>query len=178
MDGKLTLKNYRCFDWEHPIELPFVQGFTALVGSNNSGKSTALRAVYELRPFLKQIGCTLWKVNNFRISASPLGVTDRQEIAHESDPSRLEFTIEIVADLPAEHAPAVATSLVCEYLVHASEVRAKSAQILTHQGLRLPISESQIRSAPDQGQVVNLRMSDGALVGRFQVRSATLDLVE
>jgi predicted ATP-dependent endonuclease of OLD family len=54
--GKLTLQNYRCFDWDHPAILEFGEGFTAFVGSNNSGKSTALRSIYELRNMFNSLG--------------------------------------------------------------------------------------------------------------------------
>ncbi len=45
----LTLKNYRCFTDEYPLRLEIGEGFTALIGPNNSGKSSALRMIYELR---------------------------------------------------------------------------------------------------------------------------------
>ncbi len=48
-DVDLTLRNYRCFGPE-PVTLPLRDGFTALVGLNNGGKSTLLRALFELRP--------------------------------------------------------------------------------------------------------------------------------
>ena len=35
VQGKLTLRNYRCFSWENPAVLEFGDGFTAFVGSNN-----------------------------------------------------------------------------------------------------------------------------------------------
>jgi len=56
--GKLTLRNYRCFGWDNPAVLEFGDGFTVFVSSNNSGKSAALKAVYELRdmfPYLRNI---------------------------------------------------------------------------------------------------------------------------
>lgn len=46
---KITLKNYRCFEDAKPLSLEFGQGFTALVGPNNSGKSTCLKFFYEAR---------------------------------------------------------------------------------------------------------------------------------
>lgn len=45
----LTLKNCRCFTDEHPLQLEIASGFTAFVGPNNSGKSSALRVFYEFR---------------------------------------------------------------------------------------------------------------------------------
>jgi predicted ATPase len=45
----LTLKNYRCFADEAPLRIEVRRGFTALVGANNSGKSSLLRFFFELR---------------------------------------------------------------------------------------------------------------------------------
>jgi energy-coupling factor transporter ATP-binding protein EcfA2 len=50
---KLTLKNYRCFPAEGAATIDLDREFVALVGPNNSGKSTVLRAIYELRPLFK-----------------------------------------------------------------------------------------------------------------------------
>ena len=47
---QLTPKNYRCFADSDPLRLDLGNDFTALVGPNNSGKSSALRLFHELRP--------------------------------------------------------------------------------------------------------------------------------
>ena len=47
---KITLANYRCFPNGASFDISHC--FTALVGANNSGKSTLLRFVYEFRPLL------------------------------------------------------------------------------------------------------------------------------
>lgn len=54
MDIELTLKNYRSFADEHPATLRLRRGFTALVGKNNSGKSSLLRSIYELRHLFQE----------------------------------------------------------------------------------------------------------------------------
>lgn len=47
------LKTYRCFFQQHTSQVPFSRGcITALVGTNNSGKSAWLRSIYELRTYL------------------------------------------------------------------------------------------------------------------------------
>ncbi len=46
---RLTLKNYRCFTDEKPLNIEFGPGFSAFIGCNNAGKSSALRFFYELR---------------------------------------------------------------------------------------------------------------------------------
>ena len=48
IDIELALSNYRCF-CDEPVRIRIKDGFTALVGTNNSGKSSLLRMPYELR---------------------------------------------------------------------------------------------------------------------------------
>ena len=48
MDITVRLRNYRCFA-DTPVEFKLRRGFTALVGKNNSGKSTLLKMLFELR---------------------------------------------------------------------------------------------------------------------------------
>jgi energy-coupling factor transporter ATP-binding protein EcfA2 len=46
---KITLRNYRGFTSQSPASFILGDGFTAFVGKNNAGKSTCLRAIFELR---------------------------------------------------------------------------------------------------------------------------------
>ena len=48
IDVELRLRNYRCFG-DEPVRIRIKDGFTALVGTNNSGKSSLRRILYELR---------------------------------------------------------------------------------------------------------------------------------
>jgi AAA15 family ATPase/GTPase len=43
MQIDLTVKNYRCFPDSEPLRIAIRPGFTAFVGVNNSGKSSALK---------------------------------------------------------------------------------------------------------------------------------------
>src|SRR5215469_3349733 len=52
LDIELRLRNYRCFG-DEPARVRITDGFTALVGTNNSGKSSLLRSLYELRPLFR-----------------------------------------------------------------------------------------------------------------------------
>jgi recombinational DNA repair ATPase RecF len=47
-DIELSVRNYRCFG-DEPSRIRISDGFTALIGINNSGKSSLLRLPYELR---------------------------------------------------------------------------------------------------------------------------------
>lgn len=49
MDFEVTLKNYRCFSDTNPASVRFQGGITALIGVNNSGKSSLLKFFYEFR---------------------------------------------------------------------------------------------------------------------------------
>jgi len=93
--AKLTLRNYRCFDWSHPAVLVFGDGFTAYVGQNNSGKSAVLRSVYELRNFLSGIFSCFSQTNSFQLQSQFIGVSDPSELANDADPTRFQFEIEI-----------------------------------------------------------------------------------
>ncbi|MFG1605885.1 ATP-dependent endonuclease [Actinoplanes sp. NPDC049265] len=50
LDIDIAVRNFRCFG-DDPVKFSIRDGFTALVGTNNSGKSSLLRLIYELRPF-------------------------------------------------------------------------------------------------------------------------------
>ncbi len=60
MDIELTIKNYRCFPDAEPARLTITEGWTALIGPNNAGKSALLRMVFELRQ--------CWRVLSTRVN--------------------------------------------------------------------------------------------------------------
>lgn len=55
MDIDVTLSGYRCFSPAHPVTLALRGDTVALIGLNNSGKSTLLKSMYELRPLFKTL---------------------------------------------------------------------------------------------------------------------------
>lgn len=75
-EGRLVVKNYRCFSDEEPLRLPLSFGVVALVGANNSGKSAVARMIFEFQG--------LWR----RIAGS--GVVDAN--AHEGQLSGVDPT--------------------------------------------------------------------------------------
>jgi ABC-type cobalamin/Fe3+-siderophores transport system ATPase subunit len=56
MELDVTIKNYRCFPDSRPARFSLRPGFTALVGTNNSGKSSVLKLFYELRELFRGVG--------------------------------------------------------------------------------------------------------------------------
>lgn len=96
--GTVTLRNYRCFDWDNPMRLEFCDGFVALIGPNNSGKSSALRAIYELRPLFQNIFPSFSSVNGFRHHPGFQFVSDPSELANDGDPNRFQVSV----DLPTQ----------------------------------------------------------------------------
>jgi ABC-type cobalamin/Fe3+-siderophores transport system ATPase subunit len=55
MNLEITLQNYRCFSSAEPATFSISDGFTSFVGLNNSGKSSVLRSLFELRPIFVDI---------------------------------------------------------------------------------------------------------------------------
>ena len=51
----VTAKNYRCFEDTTPLRFSIQDGFIALVGPNNSGKSSCLKLFYEFRSIWESI---------------------------------------------------------------------------------------------------------------------------
>jgi ABC-type cobalamin/Fe3+-siderophores transport system ATPase subunit len=55
MEIEFLIKNYRCFPDEDPARLRVGNGFIALLGQNNSGKTALLRFFYEFRNLFSQL---------------------------------------------------------------------------------------------------------------------------
>jgi predicted ATP-dependent endonuclease of OLD family len=100
----VKLYNYRCFGDKEPGLLEFRPGFTAFVGSNNSGKSTLLRACRELRELIGTIAnreiLERWGGQD-AISFSIQDVEDWTEIQFNGNAGRLaiEFTFHDAEEL-------------------------------------------------------------------------------
>lgn len=101
--AKITLRNFRSFDWKNPIELEFGDGFTALVGPNNSGKSSILKSIYELRHLFVALtnyihSSTSTPFTQFDVNF--LGISDPTELANNIDPKKFHIKIESTNDTP------------------------------------------------------------------------------
>ncbi|HGL6719333.1 AAA family ATPase [Burkholderia contaminans] len=91
----VSLRNFRCFDWNNPAILEFHYGLTALIGPNNAGKSAALRSIYELRSVWQSIFACLMPHAQYSARAEPTGVSDITELANSDDPTRIEISISL-----------------------------------------------------------------------------------
>ncbi|GGC98749.1 ATP-dependent nuclease [Undibacterium terreum] len=145
--GTLTLRNYRCFDWHNPAALVFGEGFTALIGQNNSGKSSALRAVYELRNHLASIGSTLHRGSNFQLGTPLLGVADPSELANDGDSRRFQFELGISDSLRPENPNyALALKGVFEFDTNTQICIATKIFVIGADGTEEVINESEIKT--------------------------------
>src|SRR5262249_22226530 len=93
----VTLRNYRCFRDERPLTIEIRDQFTALVGPNNSGKSSFLKFFHEARPVLNFLHSNLIRAiaqgEHFNLGCQD--ITDPHEIFHMGHKRALQFEIEI-----------------------------------------------------------------------------------
>src|SRR5215218_8894122 len=59
MDAEITIKNYRCFPDSNPARLTVQDGFIALIGANNSGKSSLLKFFFEFRNLFAMLSANI-----------------------------------------------------------------------------------------------------------------------
>jgi ABC-type cobalamin/Fe3+-siderophores transport system ATPase subunit len=152
---KVILRNYRCFGWDHPAFLSFDEGIGALVGPNNSGKSSALRAIYELRNFFPSIIQLITPGNGFQLSTQFLGVTDPSELANDSDNG--VFHIEFFVDIPySDISPSASavTNLILEFNTQNSTCFATKIVARSYYETETILNKSDIRSGvPSQSPI-------------------------
>lgn len=159
MNLEITVKNYRCFNEAHPATLRFHRGTTALIGTNNAGKSTLLRLFYELRPWFTLLasehGVWLKLLNESLPPPRPLDVDDRTAILHRHAAGDLVFQVRI---------------LDCDYSrtqggVHDYQVPGEIDLILSRKHHQL---RARIDGRRGRFQVVDGRSSHARLVGGEQ----------
>lgn len=100
---RLTLKNYRAFTDSLPLRIEIQPGFTALVGRNNSGKSTIKLFFYELRVLFAQISSSLDSTPSLatafyergEIGANYPGLADPLEIFNNTNDRPMSIEIEL-----------------------------------------------------------------------------------
>ena len=110
---QLTAKNYRCFADSDPLRLDLGTDFTALVGPNNSGKSTALKLFHELRQLFSHVQHphNLQNLaNGSAIGLSYQGTEDALEIFCTSNDRPLELQFDFLDASDSEVSRIVLTS--------------------------------------------------------------------
>lgn len=90
MNIDLEIKNYRCFGVSDPVRLSIHNNFIALIGLNNSGKSTLLKFFYEFRPLLSLLSQPVPQymaalVGKMQDQFGFLGVSDREQIFNNNE---------------------------------------------------------------------------------------------
>ena len=93
---KIAIKNYRCFEDTKPLSIELGRDFTALVGSNNSGKTALLKFFYEFKNLwvgLGNIAQIEHAINNGVINIEYVDVFDQSEIF--PDTNNREMSIDI-----------------------------------------------------------------------------------
>lgn len=110
--AKITIKNYRGFTDAEPAIIEIGPGFTALLGKNNAGKSSAKLLFYELRGLLNvlaqmnpQQGPGFYpSVQGAAVDVAYLGITDPEELFNNTNARPISIEIEV---LDAEAATAL-----------------------------------------------------------------------
>jgi hypothetical protein len=81
---ELTLKNYRCFPDSKPVRFVIQKGFTALLGVNNSGKSSLLRFFYEFRSLFRLLSSANGNLQN-AFEGVPQGLSGLESVQDQSE---------------------------------------------------------------------------------------------
>lgn len=175
-NGKLTLRNYRCFDWDNPMTLEFGEGFMAIVGSNNSGKSSALRSIYELRPALNRIREAFQ--HPFHISGPNLiqGISDITELANDNDPGRFKFTLELLTHTIPNGLFHIATSVDFEFTMHSQSLRAIKVVAVNHHNQSMSIDEGMIKELSSIETQTRLKYHNNATIDYTELISFAAEL--
>jgi energy-coupling factor transporter ATP-binding protein EcfA2 len=95
----ITIKNYRCFPDSAPVKFTMPNGFVAIVGVNNSGKSSLLKFFYEFRGlFLVLSDLSFW-INALRGQSVGFGAFqstfDPNEVFCNQNQRNLELSVDL-----------------------------------------------------------------------------------
>ena len=93
---KIKAKNFRCFYDEHPLTVVLDGTLMALVGPNNSGKSSYLRLLYELRGLWNFLQPPSNLVTQASTTFNALDVADPVEIFSNVHTRPIQVEVEVV----------------------------------------------------------------------------------
>jgi hypothetical protein len=143
MDISLTIENYRCFPTGSPASLRLTKGFSALVGVNNSGKSSLLKFLYEMRPAFAAMGTDINVIHQLfgggksQLSAMP-EILDRDEMFFNGNRDGIRIEVSLPGFPPAP------TSAVTKAVVEiARDENAFAAKFFTVGGQEITIAKWQ-----------------------------------
>jgi hypothetical protein len=120
---QITLKNYRCFSDDNPARFTVGTGFTAFVGPNNSGKSTALRFFYEFRQLFNLLAIrdiprsqaspsrSLWTGQQSQFANFPAPIRDHAEVFHNGNDRPIGIEIAILDQVDEDEIDTIDISL-------------------------------------------------------------------
>ena len=149
--GELRLRNFRCFDWNEPAVIEFRDGFTALIGPNNSGKSAVLRAIFELRPLFQVLPTLFSGRLDVPRHVALAADGDPASLANSNSRSRFQVTLQSPVTPSANRVP-YATEITIEYDTGSQAL--SIVEILATDDLdnRYKISSSSVRNLSPTGQ--------------------------
>lgn len=100
----LTVKNYKAFSDFSPVSVQLGEGFTAFVGPNNSGKSSLLKFILEMRNLWGQL---VGPVNIFNslVGKNPIGFTPLVRDVGAVVCDSTDRPTQILIDIPGDETP-------------------------------------------------------------------------
>ncbi len=150
MQIELTLKNYRCYPDSSPASLVIDDDWIAIVGINNSGKSSLLRFLFEFRPLFSALASPdTWQglANGSTIGPNfGNSVRDPIEVFHNLNdrPLSITFSVRGSFDNSQIGSAIVPMSATFEYRRN-QPTNAWLTEIILGQNNRLPLGQFQYR---------------------------------
>lgn len=115
MQIDITLKNYRCFPDTQPARISIRNGFTAVLGTNNAGKSTLLRFFWEFRNIFGELA------GRTRVPAAqssiPVPVPDPEDLFYDGNDRDIQVQISWTLDDAPPRQPDIPVATQVDILV-------------------------------------------------------------